>query len=59
MPKCALPKELNTCIYLSDNSECLKKPPNPCGMLEKPPVPKNTYVRKERWYEKYYKGSKY
>lgn len=58
MPKCALQKELNKCIYLSDNSECIKPQPNPCGMLEKPPVRKNTYIRKERWYEKYYKGSK-
>lgn len=58
MTKCTLPKELNTCQYFADNSEGLKPPPYPCGMIEQPLVHKNTYVRKERWYEKYYKGSK-
>lgn len=60
MPKYTLPKELNTCQYLADGSVCTRPEPNPCGMLEKQPFPKNknTYVRKERWYEKCYKGSK-
>ena len=58
MNKCTLPKELNTCQYIVGESECTRPLPHPCGMLEKPPEHKYTYVRKERWYEKYYKGSK-
>ena len=54
--KCALPPEINNCQYFSGKDGCLATHSG-CGMLKKyeeEPEPKG-YVRKERWYERYYK----
>ena len=60
MNKCTLPKHLNSCPYLADECICNRPLPHSCSMLETAEKPKSkiVYVRKERWYEKYYKGSK-
>lgn len=60
MNKCMLPKEFNSCPDLADDNICTRSVPHQCNMLERISKPKtqNNYVRKERWYEKYYKGGK-
>ena len=60
MNKCTLPKELNSCPDLVDGGICTRPLPHQCNMLERISKPKvqNNYVRKERWYEKYYKGGR-
>ena len=54
--KCALPPEINNCHYFTGKDDCLA-PHDNCGMLDKHPdaTEPTGYVRKERWYEKYYK----
>lgn len=54
MIKCYLNNEINTCpYYKKENMEC--KSPTPCNFAKNNAKIKNTYMRQERWYEKYYK----
>ena len=50
MPECVLEKELNKCPYYNEGL-CISD--KPCSFQKK--VEKKEYVRKERWYEKYYR----
>lgn len=50
MPECELEKELNKCPYY-ENGHCKKE--GICSFQKK--IEKKEYIRKERWYEKYYK----
>lgn len=55
--KCSLDKDINKCPYfLQAEEECISK--TKCSFKEKiDPKTGNEYIRKERWYEKYYKKS--
>ena len=55
--KCYLDKDINKCPYfLQKEQECISK--SKCSFQEKiDPKIDCGYVRKERWYEKYYKKS--
>lgn len=53
---CTLSKELNNCPYFDGTQHC-KSPETSCGMLRIQEADKK-YVRKERWYEKYYKSNR-
>lgn len=55
--KCFLDKDINKCPYfLQAEEECISK--SKCSFQEKiNPKIDTGYVRKERWYEKYYKKS--
>lgn len=52
-------KDINTCPFVSADKVYCSHPDPVCSFVEKQeepkPVVKNTYVRKERWYEKYYR----
>ena len=50
MPECELEKELNNCPYYKEGF-CTKD--GTCSFQKK--VEKKEYIRKERWYEKYYR----
>ena len=56
--KCYLDKDINKCPYfLQKEQECISK--SKCSFQEKiDPKIDCGYVRKERWYEKYYKNRK-
>ena len=57
--KCILPEDINECRYfVRCNKLCCKV--NKCSYqeIEEENIKPNQYVRKERWYEKYYKGSR-
>lgn len=53
---CILKADLSKCQYLGENQRC-NAPHSKCGMLVKlADEPKQAlYVRKPRWFEKYYK----
>lgn len=57
--KCTMDKDINTCPFVSEDKAYCNHPNPMCSFVEKPEVePKivtNPYVRKERWYEKYYR----
>lgn len=64
MKKCKLDYTINRCEYFEVES-CECENPNKCSFQEIEPadvedvtVGNNGYVRKERWYEKYYKHSR-
>lgn len=52
-------KDINTCPFVSEDKAYCNHPNPMCSFVEKPALePKivaNPYVRKERWYEKYYR----
>lgn len=51
--KCELEAEINNCpFYIKSTHLCTNE--NPCSFQEKKDTQKE-YIRKERWYEKYYK----
>ena len=51
--KCELEAEINNCpFYIKSTHLCANE--NPCSFQEKKDTQKE-YIRKERWYEKYYK----
>jgi hypothetical protein len=54
MYECELPKEVNQCPHYTEDGYCNNE--NKCS-FQKEDVKevKNQYVRKERWYEQYYK----
>lgn len=54
--KCKLEVEANECPFCDkDKMECKNK--RSCSFQESGVVPeKEKYIRKERWYEKYYKN---
>lgn len=56
--KCYLDKDINKCPYfLPAEEECISK--SKCSFQEKIDFKIDCgYVRKERWYEKYYKNRK-
>ena len=57
--KCTLPEDINECRYfVRCNKLCCKV--NKCSYqeIEEENIKPNQYVRKERWCEKYYKGSR-
>lgn len=63
MKKCKLDKSVNKCEFFEKNCRCNNA--NKCSFQEVEPedvedatVGNNGYVRKERWYEKYYKNSR-
>lgn len=51
---CRLQANFNKCNYLGSNQKC-NAPHNDCGMLIKDNVEQKKYVRKEKWFEKYYR----
>lgn len=54
---CALSPDINKCSDYDGNGHCLSETDG-CGMLrlmDKKEEPKSEYVRKPRWFEKYYK----
>ena len=52
---CLLEKDINSCPYYDIASRMCKDNDVKCGMFNKYYInPKNPYVRKPRWYEKYY-----
>ena len=55
--KCFLDKDINKCPYfLQAEEECISK--TKCSYQEQiEPNSEYRYLRKERWYEKYYKKS--
>lgn len=55
--KCLLDKDINKCPYfLLTEEECISK--TKCSYQEKiDPETDCGYIRKERWYEKYYRRS--
>lgn len=59
MVKCTLAKDINKCPFCNKEiMECTKSDIK-CGFRrEDEPVGNSDYVRKERWYEKYYKGTR-
>lgn len=57
--KCTLPADINQCrFYNKDNMECSND--NECSFQESEEenILTKGYIREERWYEKYYKGSR-
>ena len=54
--KCLLNEDINRCAHYNyENQEC-KDGVRECGMFNKNYMnPKSPYIRKPRWYEKYYK----
>ena len=57
---CSLPPEINSCPYYAKTGEC-KNEMEGCSFRKEKGENRNQYVRKERWYEKYYRkrGQKY
>lgn len=53
---CTLDANINTCpFYGRDNAVCNSE--SPCSFWKKEEdISKSQYVRKERWYEKYYRN---
>ena len=51
---CILDEKLNKCPNYTENSQC-SNPSLNCGMLRIEQTNQAKYIRKERWYEKYYK----
>lgn len=54
---CELDLEFNKCPYIQEDKRCMATNTK-CSFrsgTEEKPVIKNPYIRKERWYEKYYK----
>ena len=51
---CTLDRNLNNCPHFDGNNHCTN-PETKCGMLRIQDNTKKNYIRKERWYEKYYK----
>ena len=56
---CLLAEDINTCPHYDNIHHECKDMVRECGMFNKYYMkPKNKYIRKSRWYEKYYsKGS--
>lgn len=53
---CLLDSEINTCIHYDVDTCMCKDEKRECGMFNKHyRNPKSKYVRKPRWYEKYYR----
>lgn len=52
--ECTLPKEINECPFY-DKEKLLCNNQNSCSFQKKEEVKPSGYVRKERWYEQYYK----
>ena len=54
--KCNLPADINQCPhYLTETQECKKE--GACSFQQQSvSKPRSQYIRKERWYEKYYKN---
>lgn len=56
---CTMDKDINTCPFVSADKVYCSHPDPICSFADKPeepkPVVKTAYVRKERWYEKYYR----
>ena len=52
---CTLDREYNECPFFDGQQFCTN-PSKACGMLRKQEKPEK-YVRKARWYEKYYSNS--
>lgn len=56
MNKCEFNKEENPCVHLiRETSECIYQ--GTCTFREKEKPEHDPYVRKPRWYEKYYNNS--
>lgn len=53
MKKCTLDKEINTCPFFDTPTENCNNLEN-CSMQQKEETKKHEYIRKPRWYEKYY-----
>ena len=54
--KCLLEEDINRCAYYDKERQNCKGNIRECGMYDKyADNPINRYVRKPRWYEKYYK----
>ena len=51
---CTLDRDINNCPYYDPETSSCKKE-DPCNFGEKKDGKASTYVRKKRWYEKYYK----
>lgn len=60
MTRCELSEDINNCpFYNKEKTECLNtKTKCTFRTEENIDVINNQYVRKERWYEKYYKSSR-
>lgn len=55
--KCGLDEDINKCkFYDKENRDCHN--PNKCSYQEVNNISNPGYIRKERWYEKYYKRRK-
>ena len=56
--KCTLQHDINNCpFFVSETEECKRN--EKCSFQEQKEANKpNAYVRKERWYEEYYKRKK-
>lgn len=53
---CTLDKTINHCPYFDGNERCTNNGTGTkCGMLRIVEDVDKKYIRKERWYEKYYK----
>ena len=52
--KCGLSEDINKCPFYDKNSKsCNNK--DKCSFQDTGNINNNEYVRKERWYEKYYR----
>ena len=56
MYKCELPTKINNCQYY-DKKNRMCSNPNKCNFQETDSK-NDSYVRKERWYEQYYRKNK-
>lgn len=54
MYKCELPIDINNCPHFNRESGMCNNP-NKCNLQERNAENTNGYVRKERWYEQYYR----
>lgn len=58
--KCLLEEDINGCVYFDKEHQDCKGNIRECGMYDKyAENPRNAYVRKPRWYEKYYKKNSF
>lgn len=57
MYKCELPTEINNCQYY-DKKNRMCSNPNKCNFQEIDSKKNVGYIRKERWYEQYYRKNK-
>lgn len=51
---CTLAKDINKCAYFDGIQHC-NNPESKCGMRHTNNQTEKGYVRKDRWFEKYYK----